>query len=364
MAARSLCSRHPRNTEPELDPHLTHTAQSGALWVVTAISNPVRYKTRYALYRAFRKHVLEDLGLPLVTVECALNDTDCQVTPSKTEDTRTVVHGTHSNGTPFIDISLTNKSWVWLKENLQVIGLAQVPCTAKAVLFADADICFHNCNVGTEILHALQTHSVVQPFEHALDLGPRDEVLQVHQSFMSCHVQGMEWRLDKAKDSQGYPVYYQRGRGGGIANLWHPGFCMAWRLSTLQKLQLLQVGVLGAGDHHMCGALIGKAHCTLPAGIHPNYRRAVELWQERADRAVHRDVGFVSGTISHFWHGKKSNRRYIQRWDVLCHNKFDPERDVFTNAQGVLELRHDRWNLRDGIRRYLRQREEDSIDTE
>lgn len=364
MPPITLCGSHPRNTEPELDANLSTKVDAGALWVVTAISNPARYKTRYALYRQFRRHVLEDLRLPLVTVECAMNDSDCQVTPSVTEDTRTTVHGTHENGVPYIDVSVVNKSWIWLKENLQNIGLAQVPKTAEAVLFADADIHFHDRNIGTEILHALQTHRVVQPFLHALDLGPRGEVMQVHQSFLSCHAQGLEWKLDKAKDGAGYPVYYQKSGKGSIANLWHPGFCMAWRMGTLNKMQLLEVGILGAGDHHMCGALIGKAAVTLPNGIHASYRAAVEDWQRRADAAVQRDVGYVGGMISHHWHGKKSNRKYIQRWKILTDSHYNPASDVFKNAQGVLELRHDNWTLRDGIRRYLCQREEDSIDVE
>lgn len=361
--AMPLVAHHPRNIDPELDRHLEAKVRNGALWVVTVISNPARYKTRFALYRAFRRHVLEDLQLPLVTVECSMNDSDCQVTCSKLDDARTVVHGTHDNGVRFIDVAVVNRSWIWLKENLMNIGASQVPVTAEAVLFADADIAFHNTHIATEILHALQTHRVVQPFVHALDLGPKGEVLQVHQSFMSCYDQGLEWRLAKCKDKDGHPVYYQKGKAGQH-NLWHPGYAMAWRLSTLNKLQLLQVGVLGAGDHHMCGALIGKGDLTLPGEIHPNYRKAVMDWQARADAAVQRDVGFVRGTISHHWHGKKTNRKYIQRWQVLVQNRYDPQTDVFTNAQGVLELRHDRWALRDGIRRYLRQREEDSVDTE
>lgn len=359
----SLVPHHPRNVEPQLDPHLHGKVRAGALWVVTAISNPARYKTRFALYRQFRRHVLEELQLPLVTVECALNDSDFHATPFKCQDDRTVVEGTHPNGTRFIDVRLRNKSWVWLKECLQNIGAAHVPADAEAVLFCDADIEFHNKHIATEIMHALQTHRVVQPFEHAVDLGPRGEVMQLHESFFSCYRKGMRWKLEKCFDKNGLPMYYHKNKGG-VGNAWHPGYCMAWRLSTLQKIQLLEVGVLGAGDMHMAAALIGKCHLSYPQKISQAYKDIVHKWQDRADWAVQRDVGVVHGTISHHWHGKKSNRKYIQRWSVLIDNDYDPERDVFKNAQGVLEVRVDRWGLRDGIRRYLQQREEDSVDTE
>ena len=362
-----LTCSHPRNTAPELDPRVKDRL-TPRFWVITCISNPARYKTRHALYRTFRKHVLEDLGAGLLTVECALNDLDFQVTPSQCPcpcDDGNVndvaVRGTHHNGTPFIDVRVRNRSWVWLKESLWNVGINHLPHDCEFVMFCDADIHFDNPHIVHETIVALQTHKVVQPWYHCLDLGPRDEVLQFHQSFLSCHVEGLEWKLAKCIDKHGKPYYTQKGKGGG-PNLWHPGYCVAWRMSALRKMQLLDVGVLGAGDHHMMGALIGKFEFTLPNRINPNYRKAVEKWQQRANDVVRRDVGFVDGTIRHFWHGPKAKRNYIGRWDVLVKNGFDPDEDVFRNEFGVLEIEADRVALRDDIRRYLTSRSEDSID--
>lgn len=356
-----LSAAHPRNTDPELDRHCEECLKS-KFWVVTCISNPSRYKTRYALYRQFRRHVLEDLKVGLVTVECALNDLDFHITASKRDNEEySVFTGTHENGTPFIDVRVRNYSWIWLKENLWQIGTQHLPLNCQFVMYCDADIHFDNPHIVHECIVQLQTHKVVQPWYHCLDLGPRDQVLQVHQSFLSCACEGLEWKMSKSVDKNGVQYFTQKSKAG-IANLWHPGYCIAWRRSAIDKLPLLDVGVLGAGDHHMAGALIGRYEQTLPGGIHPNYKSAVEKWQKRAAEVVKGDYGFVDGTIRHFWHGPKSRRKYIERWQILVSNKFDPLEDVYKNGFGVLELRPERAKLRDEIRRYLTQRNEDSVD--
>ncbi len=133
------------------------------------------------------------------------------------------------------------------------------------------------------------------------------------------------------------------------------------RRSVLDRLPILETGVLGAGDHHMMGALIGRAHLTVPAKIHKNYRKQVLDWQERAREVVNGDLGYVNGTILHYFHGAKSNRRYVSRWDILVVHQFDPEKDVYRNCHGVLELEDDKPALRDAIRTYFRQRDEDGL---
>ena len=49
------------------------------LHVVTCLTNPVRYQSRYRLYRDFAKHI-EDRGVPLYTVECAFGDRPFEIT--------------------------------------------------------------------------------------------------------------------------------------------------------------------------------------------------------------------------------------------------------------------------------------------
>ena len=134
------------------------------------------------------------------------------------------------------------------------------------------------------------------------------------------------------------------------------------RRDVLDRLPILETGILGAGDHHMMGALIGKAELTMPSKVHDNYKKQVLAWQRRAAQVVRMDLGYVPGTILHGFHGAKVNRRYGSRWDILVTHNFDPERDVYKNAYGVLELEDTRPALRDAIKRYFKQRHEDGLD--
>ena len=350
---------HPHHRDPEYDDRVE--AARAELWVVTAVSNPVRYKSRYALYKKFRHHITEDLRINLVTVEAAYGTRDFQLTDDGIDDV--VLTATLPNGVRTVDVRVRNQSQVWLKENLWNIGARHLPRDCKYVMFADADIRFMDDHVATEIVHALQEYRVIQPFETAADMGPDGQITDVHRSFGWCHASGWEWR-PQADGKGGYCSRRPEGACPriGFGNAWHPGFAMAMRRDVLDRLPLLETGVLGAGDHHMMAAMVGKAHLSLPGKIHPNYRRDVLAWQERAREVVRGDLGYARGTILHSFHGSKANRRYVTRWDILVRHRFDPHSDVFRNSQGVLELEERKPELRDEIRRYFKQRDEDGCD--
>ena len=89
-------------------------------------------------------------------------------------------------------------------------------------------------------------------------------------------------------------------------------------------------------------------------------------WQSQAEQNIRRNVGYVPGVLTHFWHGKKKDRKYWDRWQILVRNQFNPRRDVKRDAQGLLQLVDHgdlrSIQLRDELRDYFRQRSEDSID--
>lgn len=343
-------------------------AARGGFWVVTAISNPERYRSRYELYKRFRAHVLHDLKANLCTVECQLGDRGFQVTGSAA-----VVQPLPGTDVQALDVQVRNNSYIWLKENLLNLGVQRLPSSCQYVLFCDADITFQNPSAVEDIIHALQAHPVVHPFETAADLGPHGEVMQLHKSFGWCHAQGMQWTgpaaapcTGPAHGGYGVDAYgYGKPRGGGgngRGNMWHPGYAMAFRMSALRQLRgLPEMGILGAGDHHFCLAVIGKAACSCPPGVHPAYKEAVLAYQSRAQAALDGDMGYVRGLIHHSFHGAKKNRRYKTRWECLVDSKYDPTADVYKNLQGVLEVESGKHQLRDSLRRYFKQRQEDCI---
>lgn len=345
LGARSC---HPSQHQPH-----THPINS-PLYVVTAISNPQRFRTRYELYRAFEKRC-EDAGAILYTVELALRDRHFEVT---------------SPDNPR-HVQLRSPAELWHKENLLNIGIQRLPSDWEYVAWIDADVDFARPDWANETLHQLQHYHVVQMWSHAQDLGPAYEpVGQCFESFLSSIALGRE-----------LPPYLQEGDGGrydgqtcggsggyggfgkGGSHLWHSGYAWAARRNALADVGGLgDIAVLGSSDHHMAAALIGKVDHTIHPKMCESYRRYWRIWQQRAIDSIKGNVGFVPGLLLHYWHGAKRNRRYVDRWQILTNSGFDPDLDLKRDVQGLLALTDRNPKLRDGIRAYFRQRNEDSID--
>ena len=294
------------------------------LHVVTAIANPIRWESRIRLYREFERHMLES-GVHLTTVECAYGDRPFELA-----------------GDPRVNhVAVRARSLVWTKENLLNIGISRLPQDWKYVAWIDADIAFRRAGWAAETVHALQQYDVVQPWTDCYDLGPRDEHLQAHRSFCK------QWM-----DQQ--PV------GPGPYRFAHPGYAWAATRGALEHLGgLVETAALGAADHHMALALAGKMEQSLPGGIEPGYVRPIALWQARATAHIAGNIGCIPGTIEHSWHGAKTRRRYVDRWQVLVRHRFDPFTDLKRNIWGVFELAGNKPGLRRDIDAYMRGRDED-----
>jgi hypothetical protein len=75
-----------------------------------------------------------------------------------------------------------------------------------------------------------------------------------------------------------------------------------------------------------------------------------------------RNIGFVDGTIDHWWHGRFTDRKYIERWQIIVNNEFNPDTDIKRDWQGLYMFDKPKFRLRDQIMHYFLQRNEDTID--
>jgi len=123
---------------------------------------------------------------------------------------------------------------------------------------------------------------------------------------------------------------------------------------------LLDVCILGSADWHMAFGLVGAVDapselqwCSKP------YVEAVLRWQERA-ALLKRNIGYVDNHAIHYFHGSKVSRSYGSRWHILLDNKYDPRTDISRDWQGVYQFTGNKPRLRDDIRGYFRDRNEDS----
>jgi len=239
---------------------------------------------------------------------------------------------------------------LWLKENLIDIGARALPADAKYIAWVDADIAWHRQDWAAATLHQLQRFPVVQPFSHAVDLGPQREVLENHLGFAYCYQMGPKLGVNNTLEGFKYGGPY-----------WHSGYAWAFRMETWNAMGgMLDRSLLGAADHHMAAAMLGRVDVTVHGWASSAYHAMCAAWQDRAQRAIKGQIGYVPGVILHAFHGWKPDRGYQSRWDILVNNAYDPERDVAYDRHGVLQFTTANQPLIDGCRAYFASRNEDA----
>ncbi len=304
------------------------------LHVVAVISNTQRYNVRFELYKQFEER-MKCAGVPLWTVECVLGERSFSVTEASNP----------------CHIQLRTSSELWHKENMMNVGVLNLPPEAEYIAWIDADIGFVRPDWPEEAVQLLQRYPVIQLFSRIADLNPTFESFQTHKGFGWCYHNEPEF-LDDC---------YTSKRGN-----WHPGFAWAMRRETYDAIGgFYALSILGSADRYMAHGFIGDAGPFIKGkGFSEPLVRSVLSWQDRAYAIVKGNVGFLPGTIYHFWHGSKKNRRYIERWEVLISNQFDPYTDVYYAKNGLLEFTGNKPKLERDVTQYFQQRNEDSIDFE
>jgi hypothetical protein len=319
------------------------------LHVVAVVHNPLRFRSRHGLFREFAQRC-EQAEVTLHVIEAAFGDRY------------------HDHVEDGVDrhVLLVQNQELWIKESMINVGFSRLPADWKYAAWIDGDVSFARLDWAQETIHQLQHFRVVQMFQTAVDLGPDGEVMQVFNGFGYSMIAGLPDPLEGTPNGGYYHhASTQSVPGGATRKFWHPGFAWAIRRDTFDAMGgLIDWAILGSADHMMAQAWIGKVHRAVAPGVHPNYARHAQIFQERCEEAVRRDVGYVPGTLLHWWHGKKRDRRYVDRWEILKRHAYDPERDIRRDHQGLVQLTRPGERMRDDLRGYFRARNEDSIDRE
>lgn len=253
-------------------------------------------------------------------------------------------------------LQLRTSHELWHKERSQNLLLQRVlsqHAEAEYIAFVDADISFIRHDWADETRHALQHYDVVQMWREAYDLDYHGNVIQKHVSFAACRGDGVPLTSDD---------YYGKGPR---TIYWHPGYAWAWRRRALDSVGgLIDWAVLGSADFHMAHGLVGQMEHTLKRNLGGVYKNAMRRWQHRAERGVKHNVGCLSGSIFHHFHGPKSSRKYKTRWKILEETQFDQNQDLVADVQGLYQFQHHGTErsdkLRDLTRNYFHQRNEDA----
>jgi hypothetical protein len=341
--------------------HISHIAHSklgfrplpSKLYVITPIFNPSRYRVRYELYRQFAKH-MEESGVILITVELALHDHPFEVTEADNP----------------LHVQLRTDHVLWYKEPLINVGLRYLPKDWEYVAWIDADTKFTRDDWAQETIRLLQHYQLIQMWSQIQDLSPDFEIMNSRgsyiNSFMYNYCNGIVPSAEVTKHQNPYP---ERPTESKKASSWYgpPGLAWAARREAIDHLGgVIDWAIVGSGDSYMASALIGGVQHQLRQDYHPEYVNQFLLWQTRAERFIRRNVGYMSGVCLHYFHGKKVRRQYVSRNKILTRNAFNPVTDLKRDWQGLYQLcdhgDERSLNLRDDLRGYFNQRNEDSVD--
>jgi len=96
---------------------------------------------------------------------------------------------------------------------------------------------------------------------------------------------------------------------------------------------LLDFGILGSGDNIICHTFINCADKSLQRGMSEDYIDYIRVKQYKMKDLR---LGYVPGIIRHYFHGKKVNRKYLERDDILEKNQYSPYKHMIYNDIGLI----------------------------
>jgi hypothetical protein len=357
-------------------------SENQTLHVAAAYSNPFRWRTRRELANDFKRHMRASPNVALHFGELAYGDRPHEVTgilPQPPADESEWGGMPKGRPAPYsLDVQLrTQDSPLFLKENILNAVIRTFPPNWQYGAIIDADFHMTRHDWALEAIHQLQFYDWVQLFTSyadtsALTLGQGMRPLRINPSFAYNYVQS-GFHLPEGYGNGGWkagaPVLDDYGQSIAPAQpgkkplrgVGATGGAWAFRRSAFDAVGgLLDTCIAGHGDWHMTFGLVSEEAPDVGiASYSDGYRRSIAAWQRRAAR-LKKNIGYVDNFALHFWHGSKFRRFYTSRYKILIENNFDPQTDLVSDWQGIYSLSGEKPALRDGMRQYMIERDEDN----
>lgn len=336
---------HPRPPRPSPSAIVEKPSDDPSnLHVIAVFFNFQRYKKPVENFYLFKKH-MEELGVTLHVVELVLGRATFQVTEKGNKN--------HTQ--------LRTKTEFFQKENMINIGVANAKKNypdMHSFAWIDTDVRFFNPNLVQETLYKLNRYPVVQMWSRAIDLDPDGHPLEFNMPGNGTgipHKSGVVYSM---------AYCYDNGIERDPKELgcrWHPGYAWAMTYECWDQLGgLYDRTPLGSGDHHMSMAFIGRPSEGIHGGVSQEYKDDFFKWSGRVKKVVGGRLGCVKGLLHHSWHGKKSNRKYVERWGILINNGFDPALDLVSDNKGQLFLSDRNPEMAKQMSKYFEGRDDDA----
>lgn len=276
---------------PPAQPPAVAPAKIASLGVLTCHFNPCGYKLPIENFHRFADGVKRS-GTPLYTIELVFGDQEPQTNPD------VLIRGD------------ADDHRLWQKERLLNILIEQVGSRHDALAWIDADILFVRPDWPTAAMRCLETHAVAQLFDHSYQAAPNGHLVL-------------------GKPSTG-SLYATRREDCVKFDLSHPGFAWVGRSDWMMKHGLLDTSVSGSGDLQMISGFVGRDLPINDRLAGTGWLHSVETWARTVHPDIRESLGFIEGAIVHLFHGFKRNRKYVDRWQWLVSNRYDPATDIET----------------------------------
>ena len=357
---------------PDIHQPWAEWSEESTLHLILAYNNPFRWQSRRKLANDAIRHHLKSPNVKLYVIELAYDQRPFEVTAEWTE---------HDN---LKCIQLRSDCELWHKENLINLAVRAFPPGWRYGGYWDADFTCTRHDWALEAIHMLQHAQFVQLFNTYVDLTGETSTsynghrpYRMNRSFAWNYVHQEEFRAEREdklrrRQLQQADTHYGIQMPIGAEFPWGlaPGATgggWAWRRQSFTTVGgWPERCVLGSGDWHSAFGFINQfglnvgdeqSHCT------PEYIRYVETWIKNAQRLNGHPgksmIAAIDNFAVHHFHGSKTNRAYGERWQILKRNKFDPFTDLVPDWQGVLRWAGNKPQLRDEVKRYFLNRNED-----
>ncbi|HUO04400.1 MAG TPA: hypothetical protein VMU16_04285 [Candidatus Binataceae bacterium] len=338
------------------------------LYAVVPYFNPWRWKSREKHTLRAIKH-FADSGAVVILVEMAFNRREHALADCGLDGTPAECNVLGERKFKHRHLMLRTKDELWLKENSINVAVAQaLPYDWQQVCWLDSDVHFLRPNWVGETIHKLQHYKYLQMFTHAVDLGPDYAMLPTGTpmangtSFMHAQITGTLDQIIQGNKTS-LTIKVATNPAPYPTSVW-PG--LAWAASREGwdgTGGLIDFAVWGGGDHAMAHALMEKSR-RVTGGMHKNYRMLVNEWEGFCKRHIRKNVGVMTGTIAHNWHGRKTDRKYFAKHQLMQQVHFDPIHFLRKDYQGLYQLHDDGSDqfihFRDMMRKIAKERNEDA----
>ena len=285
---------------------LNYAEEARCFYVITVVFNPARSRTRIKLYSHFKKQ-MEKFGARLITVECAYENSPFTLTQPNYE--------------PY-NIQVKTDSAFFQKENLINLAVSKLPHDAKYIAWIDHEVEFTNPNWLNDSIKALNMFRIAQLFDEVSSINTNGEEIRREKGFAS--QLGNKKNLDR-KIFEATTI--TSGYGWGI------------RKEAFKELDgIIDSTLIGIGEKTIAYCLTGKIDEYVPSAVGDNFKDLLNSWQKKASQTFLQGIGFIPGMIRVVNNGFIRDKKYIDRWDILANNNFDPKIDLVKDKNGLYVL--------------------------